>query len=248
MVSFVVPARYCGPPESGNGGWVSGHLAAEVSTTSDRPAVAVRLTSPPPLARELDLVRDTESVRVVDGDHLVASAAPAPPLVGEVPAPVAYAEAAALAAAYEGWEHHPFPTCFSCGTRREPGDGLGLRPAPVPGRNSLYAAAWVPGEVSPEVVWAALDCPSGWAAGVAEHPMVLGTMTAQVFRLPQLGAEHVVIAWRRGASGRKHLAGSALLDGSGSVLARAEATWIAVDPTGIRPVGTRAGQPGKEEA
>jgi hypothetical protein len=65
--------------------------------------------------------------------------------------------------------------------------------------------------------------------------MVLGTMTARVLALPAVGEPHVVLAWQRGAEGRKHHSGSALFSAGGELLARAEATWIAVDPTTIRP-------------
>ena len=50
-MQLTIPHRYCGPPESGNGGWVSGAVAEHVPTTADRPAVTVRLASPPPLDR-----------------------------------------------------------------------------------------------------------------------------------------------------------------------------------------------------
>ena len=65
--------------------------------------------------------------------------------------------------------------------------------------------------------------------------MVLGTMTARLLALPAVGEPHVVLAWQRGSAGRKHHSGAALLTEGGEVLARAEATWIAVDPTTIRP-------------
>ena len=65
--------------------------------------------------------------------------------------------------------------------------------------------------------------------------MVLGTMTARVRALPSPGRVHVVMAWQRGSEGRKHHSGSALYSPDGTVLARAEATWIAVDPTSVRP-------------
>jgi hypothetical protein len=75
--------------------------------------------------------------------------------------------------------HDPvFPGCFVCGPARGPGDGLRILPGPVAGRG-LWAAPWTPEEtvagasdrVRPEVVWAALDCPSGIAAAdVAELP------------------------------------------------------------------------------
>jgi hypothetical protein len=246
VVAFLVPARFCGPPVSGNGGWVSGHLAGLVTTSPDRPAVSVRLRTPPPLDRDLTVRStaagaDTAVVEVVDGDHLVAQAhAAAGPDPRGTPAPVSFARARAAGELYEGLADHPFPTCFSCGTGRAHGDGLRLQPGRVEGTDT-YACAWVPADdVDVETVWAALDCPGGWASGIAGRPMVLGTMTARVDALPAPGAPHVVMAWQRGEEGRKHLSGTALYAADGTVLAQAEATWIAVDPTTVRPAGGTA--------
>lgn len=231
MTSFVVPARYKGPPHSGNGGWVSGRLATHLPGAH---TVSVRLRTPPPLDREL-VVEPSEDggVRLTDGDVLVAVATPAAALDADLVAPVAHEVAVASGGAYEGFDDHPFPTCYSCGTGRD--DGLGLRPGRVAGGGGEYAAAWTPGDGGVEDVWAALDCPGGWSAGIAGRPMVLGTMTAQVEELPVAGEPHVVMAWPRGGDGRKYLSGSALYAADGRLLARAEATWIAVDPTAVRP-------------
>ena len=239
-MSFVVPSRFCGPPESGNGGWVSGHTAAAL-TPGPLEAVRVRLRTPPPLDRSMTVETGADGVvRVADGDHLVAEASRALALADGIPAPVSFADARAAGERYEGLDGHPFPTCFACGTDREVGDGLRLQPARVVDGDE-YACAWVPADdVDVETVWAALDCPGGWVAGVANRPMVLGTMTAQVMSLPAAGEPHVVMAWRRGAEGRKHHSGTALYAGDGRLLARAEATWIAVDPTTIRPAGGRS--------
>jgi len=233
---FVVPRRFCGPPESGNGGWVSGHAARLVPTTPALPAVTVRLRTPPPLERPLQVTVSDGVVVVADGDHPVLQAAAAPrPGTDGIPAPVSFADAQAAGAHYEGDADHPFPTCFSCGTGRAEGDGLRLRPARVE-HGEAYAAAWTPApDVDVETVWAALDCPGGWSAGIAGRPMVLGTVTAVVDELPVAGEPHVVMAWPRGGEGRKHLSGTALFTAGGRLLARAEATWIAVDPTSVRP-------------
>ncbi|HYN28764.1 MAG TPA: hypothetical protein VES95_02670 [Dermatophilaceae bacterium] len=232
----TIARRFCGPPESANGGWVCGLLAGVVTTTAAAPAVTVRLSSPPPLERPLELERTGEGGAVLrDGDHVVATAVPAPAPTGHLPDPVRAADARRAATAYEGLAGHPFPTCFSCGTAREPGDGLALRPGPLADGTGRYAAPWVPLDVDLPVVWAALDCPGGWAAGIAGRPMVLGTMTALVAALPRVGEEHVLLAWQRSQEGRKHLSGSALLTADGQVLARAQATWLAVDPTSVRP-------------
>lgn len=240
-MTFVIPSRYCGPPQSGNGGWVSGHAAA-LLTPHPGQGVSVRLSTPPPLDRELTVTTVDDVLRVHDGQHpvlearLVADEAPR-----GIPAAVSFAEARAAGESYEGLAHHPFPTCFSCGTARERGDGLRLQPGRVPGGDGEYACAWLPTDaVDVETVWAALDCPGGWASGIAGRPMVLGTMTAWVHELPTAGTPHVVMAWQRGAEGRKHHSGTALYAADGHLLAQAQATWIAIDPSTVRPVGDHA--------
>lgn len=239
-MEITIPHRYCGPPESGNGGWVSGTVAAHVPTTALRPAVTVRLASPPPLDRPLSLTADPTpdgvlAFRLLDGTHLVASATASADLVEDLPPPVTLEQARAAETRYEGLADHPFPTCFSCGTGRDPAEALCLRPGPLADGTGRYAATWVPREASVPLVWAALDCPGGWSAGIAGRPMVLGTMSARVHALPTPGEPHVVLAWHRGSAGRKHDSGSALFTAAGDLLARAEATWIAVDPASIRP-------------
>lgn len=239
---FLVPSRFCGPPESGNGGWVSGHAAALLEPGPDE-AVTVRLRTPPPLDRELSVqtrsVDGHRTLEVRDGEHPVLEATSAPGLdAGGIPAAVSFAEATTAGEGYEGLADHPFPTCFSCGTGRASDDGLRLQPGRVDGGDGVYAAAWRPrADVDLETAWAALDCPGGWASGIAGRPMVLGTMTAQVASLPAVGEEHVVMAWPRGGEGRKYLSGTALYAADGRLLAHAEATWIAIDPKAVRPVG-----------
>jgi hypothetical protein len=133
-----------------------------------------------------------------------------------------------------------FPGCFVCGTDRPLGDGLRIFPGPALGR-SVWAAPWTPdssvaaadGRVRPEVIWAALDCPSGIAAGeAAELPAdttaLLGRMTASVTARPRPGQECRVVAWPLARNGRKFAAGSALLDPDGAVLATARTLWITV--------------------
>jgi hypothetical protein len=239
-MTITIATRYSGPPESGNGGWVSGALAEHVRPTCDAPAITVRLSSPPPLERPLAVVGDGDgsgngTVRLLDGDHLVATAAPAPVPAGPVAEPVPPALARAAEAAYEGLVDHPFPTCFVCGTGRDPADALCLRPGPVGDGTGRYASSWVPREATVPVVWGSLDCPGGWSAGFAGRPLVLGTMTTHVLALPRVGEPHVVVGWPRGGEGRKFLSGSALYTAEGELLAHAEATWIAVDPQSVLP-------------
>lgn len=238
-MEITIPHRYCGPPESGNGGWVCGTVAAHVPTTAPRPAVTVRLASPPPLDRPMALTAEPADglilVRLLDRGHPVASGTASADFVDDVPPAVTLEQARAAETRFEGLADHPFPTCFACGTGREPGDALCLRPGPLADGTGRYAATWVPQEVTGPFVWAALDCPGGWSAGIAGRPMVLGTMTARVLAPPAVDEPHVVLAWQRGSEGRKHHSGSALFSPTGELLARAEATWIAVDPATIRP-------------
>ena len=238
--SFVVPARFRGPPESGNGGWTSGHLAQLVDGADDGldgGAVTVRLRTPPPLDTEMTISRgDDGTVEVWDGEVLVAQGFPAEPLdSSEVPAPVTHLEALAAGRSYEGLVSHPFPSCFACGTGRDPADALCLQTGLVAGHASLHAAAWTPRESTPEAVWAALDCPGAWACDLPGRELVLGTMTASIRDLPVVGEPHVVAAWPRGQEGRKLYSGTCLYDADGRLLAQAEAVWIVVNAAAVRP-------------
>ncbi len=239
-MQLTIPRRFCGPPESGNGGWVSGSLAAFVTTGTDRPAVTVRLSAPPPLERLMTVeVADDDGVstaRLLDDAHLVATATAAmePGPVDLEPATLD--EALAAEERYEGRDEHPFSTCVVCGTARQPDDALCLRPGPLDDGSGRYGCAWrVRDDVDAALVWAALDCPGGWSAGIAGRPMVLGTMTAVVHALPAPGSTCVVTARQTAGEGRRHWSATALHSPEGHLLARAEAVWITVDPAIFRP-------------
>jgi hypothetical protein len=235
--SFVVPARFCGPPRSGNGGWTSGHLAQLVDGAWDGGAVTVRLRTPPPLETEMAISRgDDGTVELWDGQTLVAQAFPAEPLdITEIPTPVTFAQALEAGPSYEGLRSHPFPTCFACGTERDPLDALCLQTGLLAGHTTLRAAAWTPRESTPELVWAALDCPGGWACGIAEREIVLATMTASIRDLPAVGEPHVVMAWPHGQDGRKYFSGTCLYTAGGRLVAQSDAVWISVDAATVRP-------------
>ena len=237
---LVIAGRFRGPVRSGNGGYTSGALAALAPT--DWVATTVRLSQPPPLDVAMTVTRSEELlVASYDGAE-VARAQPADHELEPVPR-VALATARAAEAAYPGLTSHPFPTCFSCGPGREPGDGLRIFPGPL--SEGRVAATWTPDpslaadwheytdatrEVGHAVTWAALDCSGGWAADIGERPMVLGTMTARLHSLPKLGEEHVVVGAARGESGRKRMSAVSLYDAAGGLVGTAEHVWIAVDP------------------
>ncbi len=251
---LVVPARFNGPPLSGNGGWTCGALAARVAVPEGR-VVQVRLSAPPPLDVPLELrVADAATV-ASDGHRVIATArAVVSPFSDPPPVAAGWDEASAAEAGYRGASDHPFPTCFTCGTGRTASDGLGLRPGPLPGQPDVTACTWVPDtsltgpddeqRVTREVTWAALDCPGGWSLDLTGRPMVLGTMTAQVGDLPRVGERHVIMGRVLRHEGRKAWTETALYevddervaDRGSRLLGRAAAVWIAVDPGAVVPL------------
>lgn len=228
---LVVPARFCGPPGSANGGWFAGLLAARSGMADP---VEVTLRQPPPLDLGLD-VRTGDGVTTAGfGGGLIAEARAG--TLTEVVGPVDQGTARAAMARYAGLGKHPFPGCFVCGTDRPAPDGLGLRPGRLEDRPDTVATSWSPhasladagGQVPPNLVWAALDCPGGWSGDLVGRPMVLGRMTAAVDAVPRLGEPCVVVGRRLGEDGRKTRTASTAYDSDGRVLGRAEAVWIAL--------------------
>lgn len=230
--TLTIARRYCGPPESGNGGYTCGRVAQALSGV-----VAVTLRRPPPLDTELQLVRTPEGAALLDGDLTVAEARRAELALEPPPCP-GLSVAAEAAARYHGLEEHAFPSCFVCGTARSPGDGLRIFAGDT-GEDGIVAAPWKPdaglagadGRVRPEFVWAALDCPGAWAwLAELDRPLVLGRLTASLDRPVLAGRPHIVGGWRLGRDGRKHESGTAIWTADGTVCARARATWIEIDP------------------
>ena len=243
MAELRVPGRFRGPPGVANGGVASGSLAALLGGVAE-----VTLRRPVPLDRPLPVRGDGEGTLVVeDGGVLLAEARPAKVAVEPPAVPAAVTPQAAQAAAGRSryYDDPVFPGCFVCGPARATGDGLRIFPGRVAGR-ALWAAPWTPeetvggadGRVRAEVVWAALDCPSGIAAAeAADLPAgtaaVLGRMAATVAELPRPCDRCRVVAWPLAGDGRKLHAGSALLGPDGAVLAAARTVWITV----ARPAG-----------
>jgi hypothetical protein len=230
--ALLVPTRFCGPPGTGNGGYVAGRLADVWLAHGGVGAVRVTLRQPPPLQTPLDVRVDGTGVTATFGGAVIADATPAA-LDGAPVDPVPFAVAQAAMAGFVSRQGHPFPGCFVCGSDRPAPDGLGLRPGPVADRPGTVATTWVPssagGQVPAALVWAALDCPSGWAADLAEHPRVLGRITAEVDARPEPGDRCVVVGRLLGTEGRKAFTASTAYDADGRVLGRAEATWLQVD-------------------
>ena len=218
--TVTIARRYRGPLDSANGGYAAGLVGSRLGAAAE-----VTLRLPPPLERPLELRRESERVLLLDGDRLVAEAAPGEPAV-EAPVPPSAAEAAAASKGVGAFGPPQFAECFVCGVRPD-GTGLAIHPGPLPGREGLVATTWVAREVAPEVVWAAIDCPGAYAVGeTGRGEPVLGRMTARVERLPAEGEPCVVVGWPLGEDGRKLHAGTALYGRNGEVLALARQVWI----------------------
>jgi hypothetical protein len=213
--------RYRGPLTSTNGGYACGRLAAFVNASE----VEVTLRLPPPLERPLEVRRRGEVVELLHGGALVAEARPSS-LALDAPEPVSYEEAHAAVARHVRVGDPDFQECFVCGIREE-ADGLGVYAGPVEGREPLLAAPVMLPEPAPEIVWAAIDCPGGYAVGAAGRGnVVLGRMTARIDRVPAPGESCIVLAWPLGEDGRKLYAGTALLGEQGEPVALAQQVWI----------------------
>jgi len=230
MRTVVIAPRFCGPPTSGNGGYSAGLLGRELGG-----AVEVTLRKPPPLERELELRAPGEKGELWDGEELVAEARPTSVEL-DVPSPPAFERAFELSERYVGFQRHPFPTCFVCGPKRTPGDGLRIFPGGARDGEPV-SAPWVPdadladtnGVVRPEILWASLDCPGYFGGAGPEYPRaLLGRISAHLRGSVRVGERCVVMGWSLGKEGRKLHAGTALFGEGGDLRALARQVWLVV--------------------
>ncbi|RMG78529.1 MAG: hypothetical protein D6714_17850 [Bacteroidetes bacterium] len=223
-----IDRKYCGPSNSGNGGYVSGIIAKAAPFSAE-----VTLRLPPPLDKDLILVQTPDRVELLDGDQLVGEAVPVE-FDLEVPPPPDFEAAVAASKKYSGFHEHPFPNCFVCGVNRQPGDGLNIFAGKI--APDQVAAPWVPHAglssdgrvVDFEYHWAALDCPGGWTYLDPARLIVLGRMAVKIVEKVKVNEKHIVFGWNRGVEGRKIYTGTAVFRADGTLCAFARATWIAL--------------------
>jgi hypothetical protein len=229
-MNFTIARRFCGPPESGNGGYSAGLLADLVDGPTE-----VTLRRPPPLDKPLR-IEQGDTIRAFDGAQLVLEAAPKE-LELEVSAPPSWDDAEHMATAYEGFVGHIFPTCFTCGPERGEGDGLRI----FAGRHDVdgqLAAPWCPatsfatgGVVHPAIVWAALDCPGYFAVARRGEMAVLGRMHAQLHEPVRAEERYILTSWLISRDARKRKAGTAVFRAEdGHCVGKALQTWITITP------------------
>ena len=237
MAKIVIAQQFCGPPNSGNGGYVCGVLARDI----EGPATSV-LRARVPLDVDLDLsaangasvLTDAEGGLVGRGDAADGALLPEPP------APPSLEAARTAGDRCPGLEQRIHPICFTCGPERTEGDGPPRLSGPgrggAPSGHVACVYVWTPdaafadaqGLVSTEVIWAALDCPGffAWVVKEGRHGALLGTMTGEVLRRPAAGEPCIVTAWPLTREGRKETAGVALFTPGGELLARGHQVWI----------------------
>jgi hypothetical protein len=230
---IVVSAQFQGPPNSGNGGYVCGLLAAGLVG----PIKGV-LRAPVAVDTPLRRTRLPLGTRLTSlaGD-LIAEAGQSD--AGELPAPPACPSletARVSGLRFIGLERPFHPICFTCADALDEGFGLRVFVGQVHGADEgVVAGVWKPhlnfidlnGLASVEAVWAALDCPGSvaWQARGGGGGL-LGTMTCEILRRPALDETCIVMAWPIEASGRKRIAGTALFSGDGDLMARSRQIWI----------------------
>jgi hypothetical protein len=235
MKAITIARRFCGPPDSGNGGYTCGLLANALGGASE-----VTLRMPIPIERVMHLqFVDPQHVHLKSGDDLIAEGARFELELSPTPT-ITFSDAVRAAEHSPAFKDHPFPTCFVCGPQRAQGVGLRIFPGSVAqstGDNfeHMFAAPWVPdpsladkkGMIPDEIVWAALDCPTGFAGGFPyEGKLVTGRLGAKLISPVRAEERYVLLSWRLGVEGRKHHAAAVLLDEEGKVHAEARATWI----------------------
>lgn len=234
-----IKRRFCGPPESGNGGYVCGVIGEQLTG-----AATVRLFLPPPLEQDLTLKVTDADVQLLDGEKLVGKGWVEEFDVQCPPIPT-FDEAVEAAKHCSGFEQHPFPGCFVCGPDRSDGDGLRIFPGHLTS-SEVVAAPWIPdvslqsgsgdGTIDPVFIWSALDCTSAFPmlpAGDGKA-LVLGQMAVKIYCDVKVGERCVMLGWPISQDGKKHFSASAVIGENGSVAAVAKATWIEVNATSFQ--------------
>lgn len=228
--TLFIDRRFCGPPNSANGGYICGLIDRHTDFTSE-----VTLHKPPPLMKDMPLLPSNGGVALMDGDVIIAGARPGT-VDFSAPPPPDFPEAETASRHFIGFSRHPFPTCFVCGPERATGDGLRIFAGQVDGR-PVFAAPWTPdaslagedGLIKREFLWAALDCPGAFAImGDQAQKIVLGRMTAAIEKEIRAGEQCIVIAWKKGSEGRKHFCGTAIYNTSRELCAVGDAVWISL--------------------
>jgi hypothetical protein len=121
--ALAIDARFAGPPDSANGGYVAGRLASMLPAGA---VVEVTLRQPSPLETSLDLAVSGDRATLRFGGVIIADAVVSA-LTEDAVAPVHFDVAAQAMSSYAGFDQHPFPAAS--------------RAAPTGGRPTAWACA-----------------------------------------------------------------------------------------------------------
>ncbi|PJZ83058.1 hypothetical protein [Leptospira harrisiae] len=239
--SIQINEKYCGPPMSGNGGYIAGITANQIQNN----ASVIKIKSPAPLNQPLYFVKDPSinKIKLLDIDNNVIIAEgqedndfylPFPKFdnksIEEIRKPIHE---------YLGFQKHPFSTCFVCGPEREHEDGMRIFPAKISDQTGfayLHGAIWNPwkklgdtnDKILNEIVWAALDCPGGFAVSFVDPIMiVLVKLRARINENISVNDTYAIQAWEIGRNRRQRIAGTAIYRLSDfKCVAYSEAYWM----------------------
>lgn len=239
MTELAIPARYNGPPNSGNGGYCCGRFAQALDSDPLQ-ALQVTLRRPPPLDTPLQALSNNRGAEILHGEQRVAEVSYAELAFDVLPAP-SPTTAKHAETRFRGFENHPFASCFVCGPDRHAGDGLRLFPGAVETRveaGDPVACHWQPytalcddeGNIRPEFIWAALDCPTffgAYAEATSPPTAVLGRQALRCLRTPLDGKQaYIIQSWLLDQSGRKRHSAGAMYTEAGECVALCRATWV----------------------
>jgi len=183
--------------------------------------------------------RESDDVRVMDGEELVLHARPATETV-EVTVDDELLQRTFDRGAIPVPQGHPAPECFVCGPRA---DGLGIFTGAMDGIE-LWATVWIPDRsvssdgvhVDPQVVWGALDCPAGIAVvhhgrAPLTHFPALTELRVTIEHPVQVGQPVAVWGWPSSQDEDHVDGGTAIIDADGVVRATGYArhTLLPVD-------------------
>jgi hypothetical protein len=227
--SITIDALYRGPLGMSNGGFTAGSLAK-----GHEGPMQVRLESPIPYGEVLTVRSQGNHHELTSGSSVLAVARPAlSPVTG-----ASFVEADVVRD-QPRWEHglEFFADCFVCGRAAPEGLGVELRQIDA----LTFAAVWRPsacsavphGPVPEEFLWAALDCPGGYAALASSSTLgLLGSIAVDIRFRPDASACLVVVGQATGVEGRKLGAATSIYTVDGEQVAAGSAVWVALKDAG----------------
>lgn len=235
--TITIGDRFCGPPNSANGGYCAGKLASFLEGD-----VRVKLLAPPPLETALEVEHQGGEAKLLHQEKLVAAAEQIQLQWEEPPQLLPSAtEIDAHQSQCRAFNAHPFPGCFVCGPERQPFDGLCIYPGPL--GQGICGATWSPGAdcigaekeaVDLPFVWAALDCPSSFPLLEPEDnqrlaPMVLASLAVSINTPLRANRTYRILSWAKSVEGRKGFSRAMIFDTEDQAIAYSEALWISLN-------------------